>query len=167
MRWSACSRTSSSARGSSDRESLLDAAMAAHVNAMGSLWRAVSLLDIALADAVARRAGRPLWQELGGSRARVPLMVVAGYHASERGADAVVAEVRALLDAGFRSVKLHTTDLTVISRVRAVCGDDVPLGVDVGMTGTDAAPMRSSGAGRSTTWGSPSSRTRSRPTAGG
>ena len=62
-------------------------------------------------------------------------MVVAGYHASERGADAVVAEVRALLDAGFRSVKLHTTDLAVISRVRAACGDDVPLGVDVGMTG--------------------------------
>src|SRR3990172_6401567 len=37
-----------------DREALLDRAMAAHVNAMGALWRAVSLLDIALADADAR-----------------------------------------------------------------------------------------------------------------
>jgi L-alanine-DL-glutamate epimerase-like enolase superfamily enzyme len=86
-------------------------------------------------DAGARRSGRPLWQELGGARARVPITVVAGYHASERGPDAVEAEVRALLDAGFRNVKLHTTDLTVIGRVRAACGDVVPLGVDIGMTG--------------------------------
>ena len=116
-----------------DREALLDRAMAAHVNAMGALWRAVSLLDIALADADARRAGQPLWRLLGGARARAPIMVVAGYHAAERGAVAVGDEVRALIDAGFRSVKLHTADLATIECVRAVCGADVPLGVDLGM----------------------------------
>jgi L-alanine-DL-glutamate epimerase-like enolase superfamily enzyme len=117
----------------SEHEGLLDRAMAAHVNAMGALWRAASLLEVALSDAAARDAGQPLWRRLGGARARVPLMVVAGYHASERGADAVVAEVRALLDAGFGAVKLHTTDASIVARVRAACGDDVPLGVDVGM----------------------------------
>ena len=92
----------------SDRESLLDAAMAAHVNAMGSLV-AGRLAAGHRARGRRRAAGGPAaLAELGGTRARVPLMVVAGYHASERGADAVVAEVRALLDAGFRSVKLHT-----------------------------------------------------------
>jgi L-alanine-DL-glutamate epimerase-like enolase superfamily enzyme len=116
-----------------DRAALLEAATAAHVNAMGALWRAVSLLDIALADADARRVGQPLWRLLGGARARVPLMAVAGYHASERGASAVLAEVRALLDAGFRTIKLHTTDVTIIGRVREACGDAVPVGVDVGM----------------------------------
>jgi L-alanine-DL-glutamate epimerase-like enolase superfamily enzyme len=118
-----------------DRVALLEATQAAHVNAMGSLWRATSLLDIALADAAARLAGRPLWRELGGSRARVPLMAVAGYHARERGVDTVVDEVRTLIEIGFRMIKLHTTDLAVIRRVRTACGDDVPLGVDVGMTG--------------------------------
>ena len=116
-----------------ERTALLERLEAANINALGSLWRAVSLLEIALADAWARREGRPLWRLLGDARARVPLMAVAGYHASQRGAEAVVSEVRALLDAGFRQVKLHTADAGIVARVRDACGDEVPLGVDVGM----------------------------------
>ena len=97
-----------------DRQAVVDALVAANVNAIGSLWRAVSLLEIAMADAAARSERQPLWRLLGGARARVPLMVVAGYHAAERGVDAVIDEVRALLDAGFRSVKLHTADAAIV-----------------------------------------------------
>jgi L-alanine-DL-glutamate epimerase-like enolase superfamily enzyme len=116
-----------------DRSALLDAAMDANVNAMGALWRAVSLLDIALFDASARRLGQPLWRLVGGARSRVPLMAVGGYHAVERGVDAVVAEIRGLIDAGFGRIKLHTAELSIVERVKAVCGDGIQLGVDLGM----------------------------------
>jgi L-alanine-DL-glutamate epimerase-like enolase superfamily enzyme len=117
----------------SDRHAVVEALVATNINAIGSLWRAVSILEIALADAWARGEGEPLWRLLGGARDRVALMVVAGYHATERGAEAVVDEVRALLDAGYRSVKLHTADAAIVGRVRRVVGDDVRLGIDVGM----------------------------------
>jgi L-alanine-DL-glutamate epimerase-like enolase superfamily enzyme len=117
----------------SRRAAILAGLVAAHQNAAASLGRALSLFDIALWDALARGAGLPLWRLLGGARARVPVMVVAGYHAAERGPDAVVAEVRALVDAGFRHVKLHTADVALVARARAALGEEARLGVDVGM----------------------------------
>ncbi|CAN5753164.1 mandelate racemase/muconate lactonizing enzyme family protein [soil metagenome] len=117
----------------SRRASIVDGLVAAHQNASASLGRAFSLIDIALWDALARRAGLPLWRLLGGARSRVPIMVVAGYHASERGADAVVAEVRGLIEDGFRQVKLHTADAALVAQVLEAVGDAARIGIDVGM----------------------------------
>jgi L-alanine-DL-glutamate epimerase-like enolase superfamily enzyme len=117
----------------SRRAAIVDRILAANLNASASLGRAASLIDIALWDALARAAGLPLWRLLGGARTRVPVMVVAGYHASERGIDAVLAEVRALVEAGFHGVKLHTADVALVARVREALPGEVALGVDVGM----------------------------------
>src|SRR5438874_6894971 len=46
---------------------------------VGVVMRALSLLDMALWDIKARRAGLPLWRLLGGYAPRVPAVLVAGY----------------------------------------------------------------------------------------
>jgi L-alanine-DL-glutamate epimerase-like enolase superfamily enzyme len=119
------------------RAAVIDGLWASHLNAASSLVRAVSLVDIALWDALARLGGMPLWRLLGGARSRVPVMAVAGYHARERGPAAVEAEVRALSEAGFRHVKLHSADVSLVRRVRAAVPDGTGFAVDVGMAWRD------------------------------
>src|SRR5207244_2587217 len=46
---------------------------------VGVVMRALSLLDMALWDIKARRAGLPLWRLLGGYAPTVPAVLVAGY----------------------------------------------------------------------------------------
>jgi len=115
------------------RAAIADALVATNVNASAALMRAVSLVDICLWDALARAAELPLWRLLGGARSRSPVMAVAGYHASERGAGAVRDEVRALVDSGYRHIKLHTSNVELVAAVVALLPPTVRLGVDVGM----------------------------------
>ena len=66
---------------------VVDALVAANVNAHRlALARGLAARDRARPTRRARREGRPLWRLLGGARARVPLMAVAGYTPRERGA---------------------------------------------------------------------------------
>ena len=106
---------------------------ATHASSRAGAIRALSVLDIATWDLVARRAGLPLWRLLGGARDRVTLMMVAGYHAEERGIDAVLDEVRALLDAGVRHVKLHASDVALVTAVAESVRGRASLAVDLGM----------------------------------
>jgi L-alanine-DL-glutamate epimerase-like enolase superfamily enzyme len=53
------------------------------VGRVGVVMRALSLVDIALWDVKAQRAGLPLWRLLGGADARVPTLMVAGYPTGE------------------------------------------------------------------------------------
>lgn len=106
---------------------------AANANVGGALVRALSLVDIALRDAVARRAGLPLWRLLGGARARVPLLAVGGYFLDQRPLGDVVDELRALADEGFRTLKVHATDVDVVARLRAALPDSVALAIDAHM----------------------------------
>jgi L-alanine-DL-glutamate epimerase-like enolase superfamily enzyme len=115
------------------RAAVVDGLLRSNINAAGSLGRAFSLVDIALADALARVAVLPLWSLVGGARRRVPLMAVAGYHAGERGAADVADEVLALTGAGFRHVKLHTADAAIVAAVMERVGDGVSVGVDAAM----------------------------------
>jgi L-alanine-DL-glutamate epimerase-like enolase superfamily enzyme len=116
----------------SRRAAVVARILAERHNGAATLWRAVSLIEIALWDAQARLAGLPLWRLLGGARERVPVMAVAGYHATERGVDDVVDEVRRLVDEGFGHVKLHAADPSIVAAVRAAA-PGIRLGVDVGM----------------------------------
>jgi L-alanine-DL-glutamate epimerase-like enolase superfamily enzyme len=111
----------------------LGALRAANANAGLALQRALSLIDIALRDALARRAGLPLWRLLGGARARVPLLAVGGYFLDQRPFADVVDELRALVDQGFRTVKVHATDAEVVGRLRAALPADVGLAIDAHM----------------------------------
>jgi L-alanine-DL-glutamate epimerase-like enolase superfamily enzyme len=102
-------------------------------SAAAALARAISLVDISLRDAAARRAGVPLWRQLGGTRDRVPLVAVGGYARRDGGIDGAVDELRCLADQGYRGLKLHTADPELAGRVASALSGSVRLGVDAGM----------------------------------
>lgn len=110
----------------------------------GQLVRGASLLDIALWDAAAQAAGAPLHRHLGATADTVPMMVVAGYHAHERGLADVVAETAEIAAQRFGTVKLLISgsapdeDLELAAAVRAAIGPDVGLGLDYHAAWSDA-----------------------------
>jgi L-alanine-DL-glutamate epimerase-like enolase superfamily enzyme len=53
------------------------------VGRVGAVMRAISLVDIALWDIKAQRAGLPLWRVLGGHSAEVEMLLAAGYPTGE------------------------------------------------------------------------------------
>ena len=121
----------------------------------GVLPAAVSGLDIAMWDLLAREAGLPLYRLLGGYRERVPAYASAGFYAEGKDAGALADEVRGYVERGFRHVKIkvgRTTDTPVnplvhmeapdfatvtfaedlrrVGAVRKAVGDDTHLMVD-------------------------------------
>lgn len=71
----------------------------------GVLARALSLIDVALWDLKALHAGLPLWQLLGGTRTRVPVMLVGGYPRDGHDARAAGERLAGHLVAGHERVK--------------------------------------------------------------
>ena len=76
------------------RLAVMDELSATNSSAAIGFVRAFSLIDIALWDLLARQVRLPLWRLLGGARDRVPVAMVCGYFAAERGAAAVDDEIR-------------------------------------------------------------------------
>jgi L-alanine-DL-glutamate epimerase-like enolase superfamily enzyme len=109
------------------RAELVGSLRAANVNGRGSLVRALSLIDIALWDVLAKRAQLPLWRLLGGARDRVPLLAVAGYSGDPED------ELRRLAEAGFRRLKVHLepAEVSGVERLQRAAG--VPLAIDFHM----------------------------------
>lgn len=109
------------------------AAEAAAPPARAVLMRGISMLDIAMWDALGRGAGLPLHALIGGARQRVPVMPVVGYGAS---ADAVATQCRDLAARGFRTVKIMinggdvAADTSLLKAVRAALPDGVAFGID-------------------------------------
>jgi L-alanine-DL-glutamate epimerase-like enolase superfamily enzyme len=68
--------------------------------------RAVSLIDIACWDILAKQARLPLYQLLGGLRSEAPVTAVAGYYMDRRPVADIAAEVAGRLDEGFPRVKI-------------------------------------------------------------
>lgn len=99
--------------------------------------RAVSLVDIALWDVRAHACGLPLWRLLGGERKRVPLLAVGGYFLDRRSVEDVEAELRSLVGAGYRHLKVHGTDPRLIARFQRAAGPDVAFAVDAHMQWSD------------------------------
>lgn len=102
----------------------------------GATTMAQAAIDIALWDINAKAAGLPLWQLLGGARkADVPTY---NTHAGwlNYSIDQLRDEARALVDAGYRAVKMKVglpdpaEDRRRAEAVRKAIGDDVMLMVD-------------------------------------
>jgi L-alanine-DL-glutamate epimerase-like enolase superfamily enzyme len=72
----------------------------------GAVAKAIGLLDIALWDAKAQRAGLPLWRLLGGGRATNQAMLIAAYPDATRDVDELVEDVLGYAQRGFRLLKI-------------------------------------------------------------
>ena len=87
------------------------------------LAAAVSALDIASWDLLAKARQQPLWKALGGRTNRVSVYASGGLYRDGAGIDDLIAETEAHLAAGFRSIKIKVGGVPVvddIARVRAV-----------------------------------------------
>lgn len=75
----------------------------------GVALRALALVDVALWDIRAQRAGVPLWRLLGGSAGEAPAMLVAAYPTPDRAPEEVADEV-------LEGARSHGTALLKVSR---------------------------------------------------
>lgn len=112
------------------------------VGRVGLVRRAIGLVDIALWDVAARRAGVPLWQLLGTGDAPRPAMLVAAYPSTTRTPRDVADEVLGQA-AGWAQVKVsRIPDPAYMREVLAILGAGLPretgLVVDAGFGWHDA-----------------------------
>jgi D-arabinonate dehydratase len=111
----------------------------------GAVIRAISALDIALWDIVAKVAGMPLYHLLGGYRDQVPAYASGGYYREGKGLDGLAAEMGRYMDMGFTSVKMKIgrldprQDAERVRVAREVVGPEARLAVDANNAWSDAA----------------------------
>jgi mandelate racemase len=100
----------------------------------GLTGMAVSAIDMAAWDALAKSAGQPLAQYLGGTAQ--PVRAYNSKGLGLIGPDRVAAEARELADEGFAAIKLRLgyadarDDMKAAVNVRAELGDDIPVMTD-------------------------------------
>ncbi|MDR6867095.1 L-alanine-DL-glutamate epimerase-like enolase superfamily enzyme [Microbacterium resistens] len=112
------------------------------VGRVGLVRRAIGLVDIALWDIAARRAGVPLWRMLGTGDEPRPSMLVAAYPAPGRAPREVADEVLGQA-AGWTTVKIsRLLDPAYMRELIAILNRELPAGtglvVDVGFGWRDA-----------------------------
>jgi len=112
------------------------------VGRVGLVRRAIGLVDIALWDIAARRAGQPLWRMLGAGDEPRPSMLVAAYPTPDRTPRAVADEVLAQAD-GWTNVKIsRLPDPAYMRELIGILNRELPrdtgLVVDVGFGWRDA-----------------------------
>jgi D-galactarolactone cycloisomerase len=97
---------------------------------------ALSALDTALWDALAKRADMPTYRLWGGDGSPMPTFVIGGYYGEGKTLDDLVAEVLGYREEGFGGLKLKvggltpTADLERLRRVRETLGADFPIACD-------------------------------------
>jgi D-arabinonate dehydratase len=98
--------------------------------------RAISAVDIGLWDIIAKTAGRPLHQMLGGYRSEVPAYVAGGYYEAGKGLLELQKELKANTANGARAIKMKiggaslAVDAERIDAARDAVGPDVAILVD-------------------------------------
>lgn len=98
--------------------------------ARGNFLRALNLIDIALWDIAAKRAGVPLYRLLGGGPRQIPVIAVAGYFRDVRGNESVLEEISSLAQQGFPIVKimLHGVEPDVDASFASSAAAHIPHG---------------------------------------
>ena len=116
------------------------------VGRRGAVIRALSAIDIALWDLLAKRAGLPLYRLLGGHRSRVPAYFSGGYHREDGDVvEVVAAEAERAVAAGYDAMKIKVgfvplrVDLQRIRAAREVLGPDRRLALDANNAWATAA----------------------------
>jgi L-alanine-DL-glutamate epimerase-like enolase superfamily enzyme len=102
----------------------------------GITTMALSAIDIALWDAVGKRADLPLHRLWGHYRSRIEAYGSGCYRGS--GGDGMIRKARHYVDAGFKAIKMQVahvhdlaTDLENVRRMREAVGPDVEIMIDV------------------------------------
>jgi L-alanine-DL-glutamate epimerase-like enolase superfamily enzyme len=123
--------------GRSDAESTFYRCQASNLAGLSSGigLRALSIVDLAVHDLLAKSAGLPIARYLGGAPRRLPATAIIGYPPAAMPPDAVTEQVRALRGAGWRRYKIpialplqHGRDRLLAAREAA--GEDAWLGMD-------------------------------------
>jgi L-alanine-DL-glutamate epimerase-like enolase superfamily enzyme len=105
--------------------------------------RVVSILDIALWDLKARKAGLPLYRLLGGKMQRLPVLVPCGYR-REKNDEGLQAEVASHRASGVTAMKTMFTPRHLearaedVNEAREIAGTEVIFGNDFYATGSSA-----------------------------
>lgn len=107
------------------------------VGRVGLVRRALGLVDVALWDIAAQRAGVPLWELLGGDSTPRPTMLVAAYPTPGRSVSDVVDEVVSQAQEGWPLVKISRSPDNAFMRellreLNVELPEDTGLVVDVG-----------------------------------
>lgn len=106
------------------------------VGRAGVVHMAQGMIDIALWDIAAQRAGMPLWRLLGGTHSSLQTYNTNGGWLNF-GTDELITDIGSMVDAGWSRVKMKVggpdprEDLERVTRVRGSIGPDVTLMVDV------------------------------------
>jgi L-alanine-DL-glutamate epimerase-like enolase superfamily enzyme len=107
---------------------------------------AIAPLDIALWDVIAKSAGRPLYEVLGGCRERIPAYGSGiNFHLD---IDGLLEQMQGYLDRGYRAVKMKVgkpepeEDLERVRAVRRLIGPRVALMVDANLAWTAGEAVR-------------------------
>jgi len=114
------------------RRGITESLLSAFVNGRPTFVKAASLIDIALWDLASKAAGQPLMHLLGGARAQVPVMVVAGYYPDARPVEDICDEIRRRMDEGFERIKIMIRGDDAEADVRLVEAAWAPRGSGVG-----------------------------------
>jgi len=118
------------------RAELLQLCENSMVPGRATIVRALSMIDLALWDVTAKVAGLPLYCLLGGLRRSIPAMPVAGFSYQDRAPEDVEQELKRLIDAGHRTIKImiRGTDtranIRYVARMARYCEGNASLAVD-------------------------------------
>jgi L-alanine-DL-glutamate epimerase-like enolase superfamily enzyme len=102
----------------------------------GLSTRAISAIDIAVWDALGKKAGMSVHQLLGGFRDEIRAYSAGGYYEPGKGLSELQDEMRAKVDHGIRAIKMKIGGVTIpedierIDAVREAIGPDIDLLVD-------------------------------------
>jgi len=100
------------------------------------LMEAISAVDIALWDAIAKAAGLPVYRLWGGYRDAVPIIAIAGYYEAGKTLGGLAEEIAWLRSQGMAGVKMKVGRLSVeedihrLAAARKAAGDDFLIACD-------------------------------------